>query len=62
MSLPPDKKRFFYIIIRNDIWTIIGNFSGDEKSSIRIENKGELLLGKKAINRYHLYVFLIVIA
>ena len=33
----------------------------DEKSSIYIENKGELLLGKKAINRYHLYVFLTVI-
>jgi len=36
--------------------------SVDEKSSIRIENKRELLLGKKAINRYHLYVFLTVIA
>jgi hypothetical protein len=34
----------------------------DEKSSIHIENKGELLLGKKAINRYHLYVFLTVFA
>ena len=29
----------------------------DEKSSIQIENKGGLLLGKKAINRYHLYAF-----
>ena len=54
--------RFFYIIIRTDIWTIIRNFSGGEKSSICIENKGELSLGKKAINRYHLYAFLTVIA
>ena len=30
----------------------------DEKSSIQIENKGGLLLGKKAINRYHLVAFL----
>jgi len=30
----------------------------DEKSSILIENNGELLLGKKAINRYHLVAFL----
>jgi hypothetical protein len=32
--------------------------SVDEKSSIHIENKGGLLLGKKAINRYHLVAFL----
>jgi len=30
-----------------------------EKSSTNIENKGEFLLGKKTINRYHLIAFFI---
>tara|TARA_B100001079_G_scaffold54522_1_gene45533 strand:+ start:57 stop:230 length:174 start_codon:yes stop_codon:yes gene_type:complete len=33
----------------------------DEKSSILIENNGELLLGKKAINRYHLVAFYLIL-
>jgi hypothetical protein len=33
----------------------------DEKSSILIENNGELLLGKKVINRYHLVAFYLIL-
>jgi len=36
-------------------------FTVDEKSSILIENNGELLLGKKAINRYHLVAFYLIL-
>ena len=39
--------------------TIKAYFFIDEKSSTNIENKGELLLGKKEINRYHLIAFFI---
>ena len=53
---------FFYIIMMTNVSAFIVKLPVDEKSSIHIENKGELLLGKKAINRYHLYVFLTVIA
>ena len=45
---------FFFFNNRSVIFSI--QFVG-EKSSINIENKGELLLGKKEINRYHLVAF-----
>ena len=53
---------FFYIIMITNMCAFIVKLPIDEKSSIHIENKGELLLGKKAINRYHLYAFLTVFA